>query len=129
MPAPVQSLLNPSIGIADLMPMPAGERLPQARELSASVLQETGLEALYGAVNARTVVQGLICPSIGDGTLVNPEMFTSRLKSLQKKLRSGETAAGAASDPRVREMLEKELEPLLQNESLFVAYSNLMVGG
>lgn len=129
MPAPVQSLLNPSIGIADLMPMPAGERLPQARELSASVLQETGLEALYGAVNARTVVQGLICPVIGDGTLVNPEMFTSRLKSLQKRLRSGEKAGEAASDPRVREMLEKELEPLLQNEALFVAYSNLMVGG
>lgn len=130
MPTPIQTLLNPSIGIADMMPMPSDERLPQLRELATSVLQETGLESLYGAVNARTVVQGLLCPNVGDGTLVNPDVFSAQMKGIRERLREREKNKGKGKDdPRVTDLLENEIEPLMQNEALFTAYSNLMVGG
>ena len=35
----IQSLLNPSIGIQELLQMPEDNRLPQARALGSSMLQ------------------------------------------------------------------------------------------
>ena len=82
----INTFLNPSIGIQELLQMPEDNRLPQARELGASLLQETGLEGLYGAVNSHTAFEALLCPNVGDGTLVSPEVFSSQLESLVKKL-------------------------------------------
>ena len=75
MPAPIQSLLNPSIGIQELLAMPEPSRLPQAKEMPSSVLQQTGLEQLYGTANARTGSEALLCPDVGDGRIVSPEVF------------------------------------------------------
>ena len=118
----IQSLLNPSIGIQELLQMPEDNRLPQARELGSSMLQETGLEGLYGAVNSHTACEALLCPNVGDGTLVSPEVFNSQLESLLKKL-------SESRNPKIRAMLEHEIIPLMQNGMLLSAYRGLMLGG
>lgn len=118
----INTFLNPSIGIQELLQMPEDNRLPQARELGASLLQETGLEGLYGAVNSHTAFEALLCPNVGDGTLVSPEVFSSQLESLVKKL-------SESRNPKIRAMLEHEIIPLMQNGMLLSAYRGLMIGG
>ena len=118
----INTFLNPSIGIQELLQMPEDNRLPQARELGASLLQETGLEGLYGAVNSHTAFEALLCPNVGDGTLVSPEVFSSQLESLVKKL-------SESRKPKIRAMLEHEIIPLMQNGMLLSAYRGLMIGG
>ena len=95
-----QSLLNPSIGIGDLMAMPNTDRLPQSRELASSSLNQTGLEGLYGETNARTAVESLLCPNVGDGTLVSPEVFEASIAALVRKL-------SRSTNPKVKLMCEK----------------------
>ena len=52
MPSRIDSLLNPSIGIADLLPMPDAAALPEARDLGTNLLQESGLENLFRTANS-----------------------------------------------------------------------------
>lgn len=120
--SPIHSLLNPSIGIQELMQMPESGRLPEIRDLANSVLNESSLEELYGAVNSRTAAEKLLCPSVGDGTLVSPEVFQSQLEALVRKLKQSE-------NPKVIALLEQEIYPLLQNGMLLSAYRGLMLGG
>jgi hypothetical protein len=63
-----------------------------------------------------------LCPSVGDGTLVSPEVFHSQLKALVDKLQHSE-------NPKVQELLKQEIYPLLQNGLLLSAYRGLMLGG
>ena len=120
--SPIQSLLNPSLGIQELMQMPEAGKLPEIRDLANSVLNETSLEGLYGAVNSRSAAEALLCPSVGDGTLVSPEVFHSQLKALVDKLQHSE-------NPKVQELLKQEIYPVLQNGLLLSAYRGLMLGG
>ncbi len=118
----VNSILNSTVGIQELLRMPEEAGLPQAKELAAGMLQQTGLEGLFAPRGARTVTEALICPSVGDGTLVSPEVFSGLLESLVQKLRKSPNA-------KVRTMAEKELMPLMQNNMLLSAYRGLMLGG
>ena len=87
MPSRIDSLLNPSIGIADLLPMPDAAALPEARDLGTNLLQESGLENLFRTANSRSALEALLCPDIGDGSLVSPEIFEADLHVLLEKLR------------------------------------------
>ncbi len=122
MPSPIQTLFNPSLGIQSLMPMPEETPLPDAKELAPSQLRESSLDQLYGPANARTAIESYLCPNVGDGTLVSPEVFSSELEAIVEKLRSSE-------HPAVRAMLEEEVLPLLVNGQLLAAYRGLMIGG
>lgn len=122
MPTPIQSLLNPSIGIQDLLAMPEPSRLPQAKDLPSSVLQQSGLEQLYGTNNARTGAEAFLCPDVGDGRVVSPEVFQSQLNALVAKLQKSD-------NPKIKALLENEILPLLQNGMLLSAYRGLMLGG
>ena len=102
--------------------MPEAGKLPEIRDLANSVLNETSLEGLYGAGNSRSAAEALLCPSVGDGTLVSPEVFHSQLKALVDKLQHSE-------NPKVQELLKQEIYPLLQNGLLLSAYRGLMLGG
>ena len=114
MPSRIDSLLNPSIGIADLLPMPDAAALPEARDLGTNLLQESGLENLFRTANSRS--------AIGDGSLVSPEIFEADLHALLEKLRKSE-------NPKIQALVREEIEPLLQNGLLLTAYRNLMLGG
>ena len=118
----IQTLFNPSLGIQGLLDMPDAGRLPQARELASSTLQASSLEELYGPLNARTAVEDLLCPNVGDGTLVSPEVFSSELENIVRKLEK-------SGNPKIRAMLEQEIVPLLENGMLLSAYQGLMIGG
>ena len=122
MPAPIQSLLNPSIGIQELLAMPEPSRLPQAKEMPSSVLQQTGLEQLYGTANARTGSEALLCPDVGDGRIVSPEVFQAQLTAILAKLEKSDNS-------KIKALLENEILPLLQNGMLLSAYRGLMLGG
>jgi len=122
MTAKIQSYMNPSLGIEELMQMPEARNLPKARELASSALYQTGLEGLYGAVNTRTVIESMLCPDVGDGTLVSPEVFNAELEAIVKKLAQSE-------NPKIRTMLSEEIMPLLENGELLSAYRGLMIGG
>lgn len=122
MPTPVQNLFNPSVGIQSLMPMPDVEGLPEARDLASSALQQSTLQSLYGTKNAQTTVESYLCPDVGDGTLVSPEVFGHELETLLEKLRGSD-------NPKVRAMLEDVIVPLLENGQLLSAYRGLMIGG
>lgn len=122
MPAPVQNLLNPSIGINELLSMPEVASLPQAKDLSNLSTKESGLEGLYGLGNSRTAFEAYLCPDVGDGRVVSPEVFASQLASLIEKLKGSE-------NPKVRALLENEIIPLVQNGALLNAYCGLMLGG
>ncbi len=122
MPTPVQNLFNPSVGIQSLMSMPDVEGLPEARDLASSALQQSSLQSLYGTKNAQTTVESYLCPDVGDGTLVSPEVFGHELEALLEKLRGSD-------NPKVRAMLEDVIVPLLENGQLLSAYRGLMIGG
>ena len=122
MTSSVQNIFNPSVGIQGLLDMPDTGRLPQSRELATGALQATGLEGLYGPTNARTGIENLLCPNVGDGTLVSPEVFSAELEAIVRKLEKSE-------NPKIRAMLVKEIIPLLQNNMLLSAYQGLMIGG
>lgn len=118
----ISNLLDPSLGIQNVMAMPEPGKLPQARELASNALNEAGLQELYAPSNARQLTEQLLCPDVGDGSMLSPEAFTSSLGACLGDLAD-------STDPAVRDMLDKEIRPLLQNGQLLQAYLGLMIGG
>ena len=105
-----------------LRPFKISSLLPEARDLASSALQQSSLQSLYGTKNAQTTVESYLCPDVGDGTLVSPEVFGHELEALLEKLRGSD-------NPKVRAMLEDVIVPLLENGQLLSAYRGLMIGG
>jgi type III secretion protein X len=116
------NLLDPSLGIQNVMEMPSPDSLPRARELASNALNEAGLEELYAPDNARHCVEQALCPEVGDGSILNPQQFSALLHDSLNNLSD-------MDDPAVRELVSRELTPLLQNEQLLQAYVGLMIGG
>ena len=118
---PTIGILDHSLGIQSVMDMPGADKLPLAKDTGATPLREAGLDELYAPVNARSLVEALLCPNVGDGSLLSPEAFADQMESCIKELASSE-------DPAVRAML-KELTGLQKNGMLYQAYVGLMIGG
>ena len=116
------NLLDPSLGIQNVMGMPEQTGLPRARELASNALNEAGLDELYAPSNAWQLMEQALCPDVGDGSLLSPEAFSETLHSCVSDLEG-------STDPAVRDMLNQELVPLLQNGQLLQAYLGLMIGG
>ncbi len=121
MPSAV-NLLDTSLGIQNVMDMPEPGNLPRARELASNALNEPGLDELYAPNNTWQLMERALCPDVGDGSMLSPEMFSDTLQSCVSDL-------GDSTDPAVQEMLSRELVPLLQNGQLLQAYLGLMIGG
>ena len=116
------NLLDPSLGIQNVMDMPDPGTLPRARELASNALREAGLDELYAPSNAWQLMEQALCPDVGDGSMLSPEVFSDTLQSCVHDLQG-------CTDPAVKEMVSRELEPLLQNGQLLQAYLGLMIGG
>ena len=116
------NLLDPSIGIQNVIDMPVRSDLPAARELPANAVVETGLDELFAPVNAGVLTERLLCPEVGDGTMLSPEVFAENLRSCADLLRGDDS-------PEARALVEEELEPLMQNSGLMQAYIGQMIGG
>lgn len=118
------NLLDPSLGIQDILDpgLSASGQLPTARPLASSVLREAGLEELYSVSNAARLVEQTLCPEVGDGELLRPEVFAASLRDCFMILQGSD-------DPAVQEFLRNDLRLLLENRDLLQAYTGLMIGG
>ena len=124
MPAKSIDVFNPSLGIQTVMDTPdvGGQHMPQARPLASNMLFQAGLEELYRPSNARSLVETALCPEVGDGELLRPDVFSANLGECLEKCE-------ASGNPALMELAEKELRPLLENKMRLRAYVNLMMGG
>ena len=124
MVSPINNLLDPSLGIQDILDpgLSADGQLPQARPLAASVLREAGLEELYSPLNAARLVEQALCPDVGDGELLRPEVFAANLRESFEALKDSQ-------NPEVQDFLNTDLRLLLENRDLLQAYTGLMIGG
>ena len=118
---PIIGILDHSQGIESVMEMPSSDRLPQARDTGATPLKEAGLEELYAPSNARQHVENLLCPEVGDGSILSPEAFSDLIDSCLSELSSSD-------DMAVKGMLS-EVRALQRNGELYQAYMGLMIGG
>ncbi len=117
------NLLDPSLGIQNVIDSMKEPGLPAARELPVTALHDAGLEELYSPSNAQKAIEDALCPGVGDGTILTPTLFKEAIRSVAMDL----DAEGC--DPAVREMIDGELRPLLENQRLFEAYTGLLIGG
>ena len=117
-------VFDPSLGIQTVMDSPeiVGQHMPQARPLASNMLFQAGLEELYRPSNTRSLVEEALCPDVGDGEILRPDVFSA---NLGRCLEECETSGNSA----LTELAEKELRPLLENKMLLRAYVNLMMGG
>ena len=118
---PVIGILDHSQGIQSVMEMPSADRLPQARDTGATPLKEAGLDELYAPSNARYHVENLLCPDVGDGSILSPEAFSDLIGSCCNEL-------AGSDDMAVKGMLS-EIRALQRNGELYQAYMGLMIGG
>lgn len=116
------SLLDASMGIQSILDAPDTARLPESRQMVSTVLRPLGIEGLYTPSTLRSTVEAALHPAVGDGEVLRPEEFSSCIRSCATALRHAPEAAA-------RELVEKELDPLLENKDLLQAYTGLMIGG
>ncbi|MFI3272812.1 MAG: type III secretion protein [Pseudomonadota bacterium] len=121
------NILSSSLGIQTVMDsMPSQEGLSQgmmqARPLATTVIREAGLEEVYNPATAESLMQKALCPDVGDGEMLQPEVFRANLKASMEDL-------SLSRDPAVRDFVKQDLGPLLENNELLQAYTGLMVGG
>ncbi|MBQ9407250.1 MAG: type III secretion protein [Desulfovibrio sp.] len=121
MSAPLH-LLDGNVGIQGVLPQPDLPRIPDPRPLPSTALREAGLEELFGTTNTTKFMEQALCPSVGDGAILQPAEFSAALKESLAALKDNR-------QPEVRSFVSAELAPLLENEALLQAYSGLLVGG
>jgi len=119
---PEVRLLDSSTGIQQILDEIWSSSLPEARQLAATIMKGAGLDELYGPSNSQTLIEGALCPEVGDGSVLQPGPFFRALEDCAARLEQ-------STDPAVVEFLAKEVRPLLENRDLFGAYSGLMIGG
>lgn len=116
-------LFDTSIGIQSILanePDVAG--MPSARPLAVNVMAEAGLEDLYLPNNAARQIEAALCPEVGDGKMLRPDIFTASLKDSLAALQN-------SRNTDVRAFVRKDLTPMLEDIILLQAYVGLMVGG
>jgi type III secretion protein X len=116
-------IFDTSIGIQSVLLDETGNaNMPSARPLAATVMAEAGLEELYLPNNAGRMVEAALCPEVGDGKILRPDVFAANLQDSLAALQDSRNAD-------VRAFVRKDLVPMLGDTSLLQAYVGLMVGG
>ena len=116
-------IFDTSIGIQNvLLNELESMTMPRARPIAANVLSEAGLEELYMPRNAARLIETALCPEVGDGKILRPDVFSTLLRESFESLRE-------SKNPDVRAFVRKDLTPMLEDANLLQAYTGLMVGG
>ncbi|ADP88343.1 type III secretion apparatus assembly protein SctX [Nitratidesulfovibrio vulgaris] len=119
----VTGFFDGSLGIQNVMDVETFRAtMPQARPLAASVLHEAGLEELFAPQNARRLVEQALCPPVGDGEMLRPDVFGANLRQCLDAL-------SLERSPAVRDFVRNDLAALIDDTELLRAYTGLMVGG
>ena len=74
------NLLDPGLGIQNIMDPGTAGHLPDARPLASSAMREAGLDELYNSRKAAQQLEAALCPPVGDGSLLQPELFHMELQ-------------------------------------------------
>lgn len=119
---PSLQLLDPNMGIMSVLDSRTIDHMPGARPLASNVMREAGLEELYAPGTASRMLENALCPPMGDGEALRPDVFSANLQGSIEEL-------SKSSDPAIREFVEGELLPLMSNNELLKAYTGLMIGG
>lgn len=119
---PAINLLDPGVGIQNLMPPDERGRMPGARPLASAATTEPGLEALFPGDAAEAAIAEALRPPVGDGSILQPEIFRAELRGSLEALET-------VRHPDVRAFVREELRPLLENTELLNACTGLMIGG
>ncbi len=80
MPTVSLNLLDPDLGIQNVMDSGSGVHMPDARPLASTVLREAGLDELYNRGAAEKQLDAALCPPVGDGSILQPENFQAELR-------------------------------------------------
>ena len=95
MPSVSLNLLDPNLGIQNVMDSGSGARMPDARPLASTVLREAGLDELYQQGAAEKQLDAALCPPVGDGSILQPEIFQAELRGGLEALKDSRDPAGA----------------------------------
>ena len=116
-------IFDTSIGIQSvLLDGLDNENMPLARPLASTVMAEAGLEELYLPNNAGRMVEIALCPEVGDGKVLRPDVFSANLQKCLELLKE-------SKNPDVRAFVRRDLTPMMEDNSLLQAYVGLMIGG
>ncbi|MBQ7457147.1 MAG: type III secretion protein [Desulfovibrio sp.] len=115
-------LLDPNLGISSVQDAQEMPHMPEAQLLPSTNLREAGLEELYSAKTTDKMLEQALCPSVGDGTILQPAVFSTALRESLDVLKN-------VNHTDVKSFVSGELSPLIENESLLQAYSGLLIGG
>ena len=115
-------ILDGNLGIQGVLDAQGTPSMPEARPMPSTALREAGLDELFGSQTTDRFLEQALCPSVGDGTILQPAEFSTALKDTFSALKENR-------QPEVRSFVSGELAPLLENEALLQAYSGLLVGG
>lgn len=117
------NLLDLNLGIQNVMDSP-GRHLPCRGPATGRPpqLSEAGLDEMYAPSNAGRIMEDALRPEVGDGTLLEPGVFSANLARCADKLRE-------RGDAAAEELVREELLPLLENKKMLSAYIGLMIGG
>lgn len=118
---PKVSLLDATLGIQSILDEPSRPGLPEARPMASTVLRPLGMEGLYTPSTLRSLVEDALHPAVGDGEMLRPEEFSACIRRCAEILRNAPEAAA-------RDLVRTELDPLLENKALLLAYTGLMIG-
>ncbi|MDD2966850.1 MAG: type III secretion protein [Desulfovibrionaceae bacterium] len=116
------SVPDPSVGIQSVIASPVATPLPNAQPLAATVVNTGGLEQLYQGGNIADITMNFLCPQVGDGHMVQPEVFFGTMQECAQQL-------AHSTEPALQALVEQELQPLLENKALLQAYVGLMIQG
>lgn len=119
---PSIQLLDPNMGIMSVLDSIQPNHMPGARPMASNVMREAGLEELYAPGTTARQMEAALCPLMGDGEALRPDVFSANLAGSMEAL-------SASTDPAVRAFVEGELRPLMDNNDLLKAYTGLMIGG
>lgn len=116
-------IFDTSVGIQSVLLNETGAAgMPAAEPMAATVMAEAGLDEVYLPSNAARMVEAALCPDVGDGRIVRPDIFTANLQGCLTALQDSRNAD-------VRAFVRKDLAPMLEDNTLLQAYVGLMVGG
>ena len=116
-------IFDTSIGIQSvLLDGMNDENMPLARPLASTVMAEAGLEELFLPSNAGRMVETALCPEVGDGKVLRPDIFTANLRSSLEALKD-------SRNPDIRAFVRHDLTPIMEDNALLQAYVGIMIGG
>lgn len=118
----INDILKTGVGLEGIVDVQVYQPLPEAKDLVHNADSVIRTEDLYHANLFERSVSSAFELKLSNPDLLQPVQIRHAFESVGEKL-------VAHSNQDVREFVEKDLNPLLENTGLLSAYMNMMVNG